>query len=176
MVELWFSLAFSSGQPGGTHNPQSASVWVLFWTKSASATTVEGATPKWGYASLATPVNFWMQQRRAACLGRKEQMFGRQKQNPHRGAKRPKEAVTDLLHTGRPRVCRSGPRRQPNAWPHPHCRRGPTLASSCATAPCPENRRPTPFESASAVKYLRLPTPLRSKPAYRTPCSSKLSA
>jgi hypothetical protein len=41
---------------------------------------------------------------------------------------------------------------------------------------CPENGRPTPFESASAVKYLRLPTALRSKPAYRTPCSSKLSA
>ena len=41
---------------------------------------------------------------------------------------------------------------------------------------CPESRRPTPFESASAVKYLRLPTALRSKPAYRTPCSSKLSA
>jgi hypothetical protein len=41
---------------------------------------------------------------------------------------------------------------------------------------CPESRRPTPFESASAVKYLRLPTALRSKPAYRTPCSSRLSA
>ena len=41
---------------------------------------------------------------------------------------------------------------------------------------CPENRRPIPFESAGAVKYLRLPTALRSKPAYRTPCSSKLSA
>jgi hypothetical protein len=42
---------------------------------------------------------------------------------------------------------------------------------------CSENRRPTPFEkSASAVKYLRLPTALRSKPAYRTPCSSRLSA
>ena len=34
---------------------------------------------------------------------------------------------------------------------------------------CPENRRPISFESASAVKYLRLPTALRSKPAYRTP-------
>jgi hypothetical protein len=31
-------------------------------------------------------------------------------------------------------------------------------------AKCPENCRPTPFESASAVKYLRLPTALRSKP------------
>jgi hypothetical protein len=41
---------------------------------------------------------------------------------------------------------------------------------------CPENRRLTPFESASALKYLRPPTALRSKPAYRTPCSSKLSA
>ena len=41
---------------------------------------------------------------------------------------------------------------------------------------CPESRRQTPFESAGAVKYLRLPTALRSKPAYRTPCSSKLSA
>ena len=41
---------------------------------------------------------------------------------------------------------------------------------------CAESRRQTPFESASAVKYLRLRTALRSKPAYRTPCSSKLSA
>ena len=48
-----------------------------------------------------------------ACLGRIKQMFGRQKQNPHRGAKRPTEAVTPFCTPVAPVCADRRPRRQP---------------------------------------------------------------
>jgi hypothetical protein len=75
----------------------------------ASPQSVDGAASAPGRGpNFPTPATCPKGTRTAACLGRKKQISGRQKQNPHQ-----RKADQQAVCTRSPPLCRSGPCRQP---------------------------------------------------------------